>query len=288
MIGEGRANAFPETFFGFVRDKSDASILVEAVISGRLQAVSHFPTEPGGLPFRSGSLIVFCESKRVRWRDGGLWTTSKASGDFLLYREVCPDDGALPSELEVEDSLVFTTPNVRPQTRLVPNGMAKRTITLMGSDGLRYRVIGYFRPRDVEHYYRQTTQVPLVHLPLPSDIPHLSQLQRFNDLPQQQQQQYHHQALPIRPSPSSSSHSTPIRGSPQTFNAPLRSMPSSSNYYPPRPGCPCGGLSGLSHWDYHRIDPIWMTYPVILAPINRNFSATQQSREPHQQYSFHQ
>ncbi|KAJ3019369.1 UNVERIFIED_CONTAM: hypothetical protein HDU68_010679 [Siphonaria sp. JEL0065] len=42
---------------------------------------------------------------------------------------------------------------LRANCRFIPNGLAKRTIGLTGSDGLKYRVISYFYPMDVEHFY---------------------------------------------------------------------------------------------------------------------------------------
>ncbi|KAJ3012521.1 UNVERIFIED_CONTAM: hypothetical protein HDU68_001157 [Siphonaria sp. JEL0065] len=47
----------------------------------------------------------------------------------------------------------FVNTVVRGKTKFVMNGMAKRTLTLTGSDGNRYRVISYFYPCDVGHLY---------------------------------------------------------------------------------------------------------------------------------------
>ncbi|KAJ3052785.1 hypothetical protein HDU99_008108, partial [Rhizoclosmatium hyalinum] len=43
----------------------------------------------------------------------------------------------------------FTNIVLRPGTHILPSGLAKRTITLTGSDSKRYRVINYFNPSDV-------------------------------------------------------------------------------------------------------------------------------------------
>ncbi|KAI8610434.1 hypothetical protein BC830DRAFT_1145796 [Chytriomyces sp. MP71] len=90
----------------------------------------------------------------VRWRDGERWSPSRIHGQFLLYREVTSTrhDSNVRNELP-ETCTRFNTSGARPNTRLVPNGFAKRTITLTGSDGNRYRVISYFYPHDISHLY---------------------------------------------------------------------------------------------------------------------------------------
>ncbi|ORY53887.1 hypothetical protein BCR33DRAFT_711224 [Rhizoclosmatium globosum] len=142
-------NARVETFFGFIKDPLDATLLVEACVQGLLKPVTTI-TGSTCSNIRSGTTIVFLESSadnsRLRFRDGRSWTSSKLSNGFLLYRETESDKVPVDKRnLERrEKSTLFSSSNVRNGTRLVVNGLAKRTISLTGSDGNRYRVINYF------------------------------------------------------------------------------------------------------------------------------------------------
>ncbi|KAJ3267126.1 hypothetical protein HDU77_005328 [Chytriomyces hyalinus] len=168
-----------ETFYGFVKDPEDAQILVNACVQGALPVIGDMPLAGSRTePIRSGSVVVFCEnseSMRVRWRYGILWSCSKISQQFLLYREVANSNAEVPQQRERHSN--FVVQNVRPNTKLIPNGLAKRTISLRGADGFRYRIISYFHPRDVDHIYKQTTRGGT--LKRPSD---LSELHQFKGL----------------------------------------------------------------------------------------------------------
>ncbi|KAJ3281773.1 hypothetical protein HDU79_010509 [Rhizoclosmatium sp. JEL0117] len=151
-------NARVETFFGFIKDPLDATLLVEACVQGLLKPVTTI-TGSTCSNIRSGTTIVFLESSadnsRLRFRDGRSWTSSKLSNGFLLYRETESDKVPVDKRnLQRRDkSTLFSSSNVRNGTRLVVNGLAKRTISLTGSDGNRYRVINYFFVAHVHHYY---------------------------------------------------------------------------------------------------------------------------------------
>ncbi|KAI9344592.1 Gti1/Pac2 family-domain-containing protein [Obelidium mucronatum] len=155
---------FYETFRGFVKTKRDAQILIEACVAGHLSPLNSFPVDMSRMQIKSGTVIVFAEhsnsTQMMRWRDGGKWSPSRINQDFLLYREVeavKPGDGPV---VAVQNEIMpqFVNPITRPNTRLVPNGFAKRTITLTGSDGKEYRVISYFYPHDVSHLYEGEIQ----------------------------------------------------------------------------------------------------------------------------------
>ncbi|ORY53884.1 hypothetical protein BCR33DRAFT_10874 [Rhizoclosmatium globosum] len=66
-----------ETFYGFVKDETDAKILVEACIQKVLPLVKDAPLTG----VRSGTCYVFGESgsqiQKQRWRDGGSWSSSR-------------------------------------------------------------------------------------------------------------------------------------------------------------------------------------------------------------------
>ncbi|KAI8621257.1 Gti1/Pac2 family-domain-containing protein [Chytriomyces sp. MP71] len=161
-----------ETFYGFVKDTADARILVEAVIRGMLKQVSDLQSaiQLSSIPFRSGTVCVFSEgtgAQKLRWRDGSCWSSSKICGSFLLYREAEPITADSLLAQPANDNGLFATTNVRPGTRLVCNGFAKRTITIAGSDSKRYRVISYFLPSEIQHLYKQTMRFQ-GHLKRPS------------------------------------------------------------------------------------------------------------------------
>ncbi|KAJ3084556.1 hypothetical protein HK100_009283, partial [Physocladia obscura] len=142
-----------ESWFGFVKEKSDAVLLVEAVIAGFVKPLKIVPADA---QLRSGSVIVFAESSMqtqiTRWRDGESWSSSRIQGHFLLYREV--ESAKLKTTIPFKkEKSRFTTTTFRQNSRPVSDGFAKRTITLIGSDNNKYRVISYFFPHDVAHLY---------------------------------------------------------------------------------------------------------------------------------------
>ncbi|KAJ3297348.1 hypothetical protein HDU79_003963 [Rhizoclosmatium sp. JEL0117] len=145
-----------ETFRGFCKNKHDAQILVEACVAGYLFPLNVIPVDLSAMRLQSGTIIVFAEStshtQMMRWRDGCRWSPSRVNGQFLLYREV-ESTKKPPSTAIVEESTRFNTPVPRPNTRLVPHGFAKRTISVQGSNGQNYRVISYFYPKDIAHLY---------------------------------------------------------------------------------------------------------------------------------------
>ncbi|ORY53881.1 hypothetical protein BCR33DRAFT_711219 [Rhizoclosmatium globosum] len=185
-----------ETYFGFVKDVNDAALLIEACVAGELQTMQDLPYGMTALPIRSGSVIVFAEnsskSLRVRWRDGALWSCSRICGPFLLYREVvCTKDAAgnpIPKAVSSvkEKKSPFTVSSVRANSRLVPCGLAKRTISLNGSDGNKYSNF-YFYPQDVSSYYERSTNRQPSSLVTPSQLPLFQKYAdrvQFNALPE--------------------------------------------------------------------------------------------------------
>ncbi|KAJ3024053.1 UNVERIFIED_CONTAM: hypothetical protein HDU68_008341 [Siphonaria sp. JEL0065] len=168
---------FTETWKGFIKDATDASMIIEACVANMLQPLNIVPMSLSDLQIRSGTVLVFAENssmgQMVRWRDGCRWSASRLQGPFLLYREVEASNNN--SSMEVERDVRFVNTVVRGKTMFVANGMAKRTLTLTGSDGNRYRVISYFYPCDVGHLYGD----PVVDknsqmLACPSQLPEFS------------------------------------------------------------------------------------------------------------------
>ncbi|KAJ3350486.1 hypothetical protein HDU83_009686 [Entophlyctis luteolus] len=127
-----------ESFFGFIKEPIDAMILVEACVRGLVLPIDKIP-------------------------DGRHWSPSRAHGPFLLYREVETTlDAPEPRKARPTHILDNRIPGLEPtyscktlkqNTRLIDSGLTKRTITLMGSDGQKYRVICYYAREDIIHMY---------------------------------------------------------------------------------------------------------------------------------------
>ncbi|KAJ3073827.1 hypothetical protein HDU98_000569 [Podochytrium sp. JEL0797] len=318
-----------ENFFGFVKDRYDASILVEACVTGLLDPIVNLPLVISGLYIRSGTVIVFPEQNQAqmsRWRDGGMWSSSRvsssgnssrlsscSSSSFLLYREIekigkgpvrgqgrhAPDAGSVfsattrfPNGLKLNrsdapsvESDLFSTSSLRKNTRMVPNGMAKRTISMTGSDGKRYRVISYFYPSDVEHHYTKnvtTTPAPPGMLLTPSQIP------EFQHLRQQLFSGQNRNPTPPLPTPSPSRQSKTLRRSPSMPASNSLQLPSFASGFPeflPSPppsreliyqgSSPETHMLGKLHLDEHLTwlsrNPEWSKSPVVLTPLKTIF-----------------
>ncbi|KAI8829350.1 Gti1/Pac2 family-domain-containing protein [Chytriomyces cf. hyalinus JEL632] len=176
-----------ETFYGFVKEPTDALLIVEGCIRGILISTDKTPIDlEEEIPIRSGSIVVFEESSK-RWRDGRRWSPSRVHGPFLLYREVEPTStGPEPRKSKPTHILDTRIPGLEPtyscktlkqNTRLVEEGLTKRTITLKGSDARRYRVISYYARQDVIDMYVSSSKNEM-GLVVPSETPQLNALLR--------------------------------------------------------------------------------------------------------------
>ncbi|KAI9330875.1 hypothetical protein BDR26DRAFT_1011208 [Obelidium mucronatum] len=145
-----------ETYFGFVEKTVDAYFLVEACVSGTLPCVRE-PIRQPMLPVRSGSVIVFeltDNDKKMKWNDGKQWSIATKEGSFVYTREVEPTNSKVHARAtQREKSNLFVSCKVRPDTKLIPNGLVRRCISMNGSDGKRYRVLSYFYPCHVQQFY---------------------------------------------------------------------------------------------------------------------------------------
>ncbi|KAJ3356615.1 hypothetical protein HDU83_000477 [Entophlyctis luteolus] len=153
-----------ETFYGFIEDPLDALHVIEGCINGTLKPFDGGPMDMARTSIRSGTIIVVPDTnlKIRRWRDNIKWSASRAYGSFLLYRQTehattSPDSPeaecglpALENRMQIGGLVpAFSSKTLKPNTRLVKNGLTKRTITLKGSDGNKYRVVSYYTPSDV-------------------------------------------------------------------------------------------------------------------------------------------
>ncbi|KAI8838522.1 Gti1/Pac2 family-domain-containing protein [Chytriomyces cf. hyalinus JEL632] len=151
-----------ETYFGFIATLEDALLVIEATINGSLPHFTGTASELNLVPFRSGTVIVVAESsaKVRRWKDGVPWSPSRAFGPFVLYRQIELESSITPSHHPKYTARRFNSnhaglePNytrttLKPGTRISPTGLTKRTITLVGSDGGRHRLVSYYAPSDI-------------------------------------------------------------------------------------------------------------------------------------------
>ena len=86
-----RAKPLVPTFTGFVRNTTDALILFEACLSGKLHYVPRRPHDrERSQLIQSGNIFIYEEKESgiKRWTDGVAWSPSRILGDFLIYREL--------------------------------------------------------------------------------------------------------------------------------------------------------------------------------------------------------
>ncbi|KAJ3074483.1 hypothetical protein HDU98_011166 [Podochytrium sp. JEL0797] len=161
-----------ETFYGFIEDPMDALHVIEGCVRGNLIAFQGTSIDMARVNPRSGTVIVVPDNSIhiKRWRDNIKWSPSRAYGKFILYRQIESGTGTSivssstttltkdqPSKYAAclgGASItglepVFSKRTLKPNTRLVENGLTKRTITILGSDRRFYRIISYYTTEDV-------------------------------------------------------------------------------------------------------------------------------------------
>ncbi|KAJ3028276.1 UNVERIFIED_CONTAM: hypothetical protein HDU68_002023 [Siphonaria sp. JEL0065] len=79
----------------------------------------------------------------------------------------------------------FTEKTLKTNTRLVVDGLTKRTISMFGSNGQKYRVISYYTTRDILQFFEpsniSTNSTDEPQLKLPSQVPELLALKQRNE-----------------------------------------------------------------------------------------------------------
>ncbi|KAJ3061864.1 hypothetical protein HDU98_002251, partial [Podochytrium sp. JEL0797] len=126
-----------ETYRGFIEDPMDAQYVVEGVILNRFVAFEGDSEEMNRIRVRSGTVII----------------------ETTDPNEPNPDLDENPDELSSSlashfGSLTglfptFSPRTLKPNTRVIKNGITKRSITVKGSDGIKYRVVSYYLAADV-------------------------------------------------------------------------------------------------------------------------------------------
>ncbi|KAJ3132165.1 hypothetical protein HK100_005597 [Physocladia obscura] len=206
-----------------------------------------------------------------RDENGGNWTTSKLNEGFLLYRETepLPEEFSSP-QFPIETVPLFTAGSLKANTQLIPDGMAKRTISLTGSDGNRYRVISYFYPTDVESHYDNNRnegqlQKRKSFLKTPTEIPEFAVFGRHIPQSQDHEREYSIGEDDITVLPISMTTVVTKQVSkiviPQQHNEPIRLQSKSA--------CLCGGIERLANalrYDLSDCETRFR-YPVYLASI---------------------
>ncbi|ORY30101.1 hypothetical protein BCR33DRAFT_772272 [Rhizoclosmatium globosum] len=171
-----------ETYNGFIDDPLDAMILIESIVLRKLKPYSGHKGESGSIRVRNGSVIVIPEDSPLkRWRDGILWSLSRTLGHFLLYKQIESADTKSTEDTDANDPVniqstgdavareamkrssskdgadpIFTSKTLKRGTQLTKNGFTKRTISLKASDGLKYRVISYYKSNKTADLERPT------------------------------------------------------------------------------------------------------------------------------------
>ncbi|KAI8843855.1 Gti1/Pac2 family-domain-containing protein [Chytriomyces cf. hyalinus JEL632] len=260
-----------ESYYGFVKEKEDAVALVEACLAGKLSPIKDMHFGFHAMKVRSGSVCVFAEHSsktlRVRWRDGWQWSSSKISGPFLLYRQVEQlEPGISYQPLGAESCPLFRANSLRPNTRLLPGGMAKRTITLTARNGCKYRIINYFYPQHVEHHFNPTLPRPDGSLKVPTQQP---EFQQFVIRANSSTPATTITAI-IVPSDKESPLNSPL-AIPSSFIAPAPQAvldPGQLLARFERSSIENGGLPLKLTLAYFRSYPNWYDYPIRLAPLS--------------------
>jgi hypothetical protein len=74
------------TYIGFIESMDDAAIVANACLRGLLSPI----TSRYKQPIKDGDCFVFIDQKSniKRWTDGKIWSPSRHSGNFLVYREL--------------------------------------------------------------------------------------------------------------------------------------------------------------------------------------------------------
>ena len=170
------AHTMQPTWSGFCHSTTDALVILEACLQGRL---NHIPRRPHDREraslITSGNIFVYEENASgiKRWTDGMTWSPSRIMGNFLVYRELNPNN--YPSgekkvarkrkrsaDLSSNDGSV--TKSVSPSLteedrRLVgslvdsygfkPDGLVKRTLTLTYKN-VNHHIISYYNVNDIK------------------------------------------------------------------------------------------------------------------------------------------
>ncbi|KAI9592617.1 Gti1/Pac2 family-domain-containing protein [Syncephalis fuscata] len=173
-----------ECYFGYVETVLDALLIFEACRIEILQRTHRRLTDHERNAIRSGSVFVWDEDATGihRWTDGRSWSSSRARGNFLTYRELDDPLSSVsmgldenpsksssqmaqngfpspPSSLSSSSSSSSTkgaayfdpasaTSSGR-RLQMKRHGLTKRALSLSTADGRKYHLISYYNASDV-------------------------------------------------------------------------------------------------------------------------------------------
>ncbi|KAI8830517.1 Gti1/Pac2 family-domain-containing protein [Chytriomyces cf. hyalinus JEL632] len=138
------------TYYGQIEDVLDAKLVIEACIKGVLMQVNDVMEAPS-ISIRPGTVLVIheLEGSIQRWRDGYLWSPSRLYAGFLIYRNKCRGGGG--GQIQATPNVANGAKPIKAKTcSIIPGGLTKKTIGIVGSDRLSYRVISYYENIDPE------------------------------------------------------------------------------------------------------------------------------------------
>lgn len=141
-----------ESFYGYIKDKSDAVLVIEACRREYLPFVRERLNDFQRESIRCGSVYVFHEeeSKIKRWTDGMVWTPSRNLLGFIHYREIWKNASQKYRKLKsattlagAESACFHEEINGNTLEGLYkPGGFFKKCISYELSDGI-YHLISY-------------------------------------------------------------------------------------------------------------------------------------------------
>lgn len=133
---------------GYLHTYEEAYLLVHTVRLGFLKPISRRLSLKERGEIKSGSIFIFIRDLKgiIRWTDGKLWSSSKISGSFLLYKE--------ESErfLQKAERGVHLTSSRSDRNALIEKqvksdkfALFKKTISIRHEKNI-YHIISYFQP----------------------------------------------------------------------------------------------------------------------------------------------
>ncbi|KAJ3402373.1 hypothetical protein HDU80_005163 [Chytriomyces hyalinus] len=143
------------TYYGQIEDALDAKLVIEACIKGVLMKVNDVMEAPS-ITIRPGTVLVIHErdGSIQRWRDGFNWSPSRLNAGFLTYRQVerliTKDATETKYGTQSQAAPNGTKPTKAKTYSIIPGGLTKKTISIVGSDQQSYRVISYHEIEDPE------------------------------------------------------------------------------------------------------------------------------------------
>jgi hypothetical protein len=137
-----------ESFYGYIKDKSDAVLVIEACRREYLPFVRERLNDFQRESIRCGSVYVFHEeeSKIKRWTDGMVWTPSRNLLGFIHYREIWKNASQKYRRLKSSSTAMESNCTLQESNSLEklykPGGFFKKCISYELSDGI-YHLISY-------------------------------------------------------------------------------------------------------------------------------------------------